>query len=91
MISAATLAKINAEAARQDEKWGEQNFDPEVWLSVLVEEVGELAQAMLAHRFRGAHDGLHDSHNSGLEAEAVQIAAVAGQFIEYLYRRGYLF
>ncbi len=87
MISDRTLHNINAEAIRQDGKWGEQNHDPSVWLAILTEEVGELAQAMLADKFAGTDPGMHDSHHVGMETEAIQVAAVAAQFVEYLERR----
>lgn len=88
MISELTLSAVMAEGMRQDAKWGEQNHDPEVWLAVLTEEVGELAQAMLADRFdSGRDEKLHDSHHDSMEIEAIQVAAVALQFVEYLARR----
>lgn len=36
---------VRAERERQDEIWGEQNHDAFRWLSILTEEVGEVAQA----------------------------------------------
>ena len=88
MISPLTLTAIEAEGMRQDAKWGEQNHEPEVWLSILTEELGELAQAMLADRFdTGRDEKLHDSHHVSMEIEAIQVAAVAAHFIEYLSRR----
>ena len=88
MISDLTLTAIKAEGMKQDRKWGEQNHNPEIWLAILTEEVGELAQAMLADRFDTSRDEkLHDSHHDSMEIEAIQIAAVAAHFIEYLSRR----
>lgn len=84
MITDLTLAAIRAEGYSQDLKWGEQNHDPAVWLAILTEEVGELAQAILADRSGGTD---HDSHHDSMEIEAIQVAAVAAQFIEYLARR----
>jgi NTP pyrophosphatase (non-canonical NTP hydrolase) len=84
VISPLTMSAVTAEAMAQDAKWGEQNHEPEVWLAILTEEVGELAQAMLADRFDAAD---HDSHHDSMEIEAIQIAAVACQFVEYLARR----
>lgn len=70
---------VLAERARQDAKWGEQNHDPFTYLTVLSEEVGELAQAALHTRFGGSKaDGLMD--------EAVQTAAVALAIVECLLR-----
>ena len=83
-ISDLTLQAVRAEGFSQDRKWGEQNHDPAVWLAILTEEVGELAQAILADRF-GAGD--HDSHHVSMETEAIQVAAVAAHFVEYLSRR----
>lgn len=85
MISQLTLAAIEAEGYSQDLKWGEQNGPPTEWLAILVEEVGELAQAMLADQ--SATPEMHDSHHVSMETEAIQIAAVAAHFVEYLSRR----
>lgn len=38
---------IEAERMKQDAKWGEQNHTPLKWLAILMEEVGEVAQAIL--------------------------------------------
>ena len=38
---------ITEECQRQYDKWGVQNHSPAVWLAILVEEVGEVAQALL--------------------------------------------
>lgn len=84
-ISRLTLTAIQAEGMKQDLKWGEQNGDPTEWLAILVEEVGELAQAILADR--SDNPEMHDSHHESMEMEAIQIAAVAAHFIEYLSRR----
>ncbi|AQW55261.1 hypothetical protein ACIQPP_05425 [Streptomyces violaceusniger] len=77
------VSDVLTERARQDEKWGEQNHDPEVWLAIAGEEFGELAQAILARRFGAAE---HSSHNTGVRAEAVQLAAVAVALVECLDR-----
>jgi NTP pyrophosphatase (non-canonical NTP hydrolase) len=88
VISNLTLVAIRDEGVRQDRKWGEQNHSPDIWLSILTEEVGELAQAILADRFdTGRDEKLHDSHHDSMAAEAIQIAAVAAHFVEYLARR----
>jgi NTP pyrophosphatase (non-canonical NTP hydrolase) len=73
------LMSVLQERQRQDEKWGEQNHDPAVYLTVLVEEVGEFAQATLHDRYGG-------SAATGLRAEAVQVAAVALAIVECLDR-----
>jgi NTP pyrophosphatase (non-canonical NTP hydrolase) len=67
------------ERGRQHEKWGEQNHELPTWLMILGEEVGELNQAVLETYFQGAHGGI-----SNIREEAVQVAAVACQIIEYI-------
>ena len=42
------LNEVSAERQRQDAKWGEQNHDPLLWLSILTEE--ELYQVYLICR-----------------------------------------
>lgn len=79
MIEFYIINAIAKERARQKEKWGEQNHDDFIWLSILTEEVGELAQAALHDRFGGKAAGT-------LETELVQAATVAIQWIECLRR-----
>ena len=76
------LRDVLAERQRQDAKWGEQNHDPFTFLTVLIEEVGELAQAALHCRFGGPAA-------SGLRDEAVQTAAVALAIVECLDRQSW--
>lgn len=76
---AAALTSIICERQRQDEKWGEQNHDPFTYIAVLIEEVGEFAQAALHHRFGGREA-------FGMRQEAVQVAAVALAIIECIDR-----
>jgi NTP pyrophosphatase (non-canonical NTP hydrolase) len=71
-----------AERARQDAKWGELNHDPFVYLAILHEESGELAQAALKARFEDQAEGARER----MRAEAVQVAAVALAIVECLDR-----
>lgn len=73
------IQDILQERARQERKWGEQNNDPFVYLTVLSEEVGELAQAALHTRFGG-------DKADGLYTEAIHTAAVAMAIVECLLR-----
>jgi len=74
------MREIQEERQRQDEKWGEQNHDDTWWLAILMEEVGELAQAMLHSSFGGPHAGTE-------RTELTQVAAVAVQWLEAMGRR----
>ena len=65
------------ERVRQNAKWGKQIHNDFVWLGILTEEVGELAQAALHDRFGGKAAGM-------LSMELIHVAAVAVQWIESL-------
>ena len=76
-----TLRDVRDERNRQDEKWGEQNHENETWMTILAEEVGELAQEVLRDKFG------KNSHYAEMRAEAIQVAAVAVAFVECIDRR----
>ena len=63
----------------QDAKWGEQNHDPFLYLTVLTEEVGELAKSALQARFGGPE-------GTKMRDEAIQVSAVAMAIVECLDR-----
>lgn len=75
------LQNILEERERQEAKWGEQNHDPYTYLTILMEEVGEYAQACLQTQFGGKHGGL-----DRMREEAIQTAAVALAIVECLDR-----
>jgi NTP pyrophosphatase (non-canonical NTP hydrolase) len=66
------VADILAERERQDCKWGVCHHPTQVWLTILAEEVGEVAKAIL----------LEDTKN--YREELIQVAAVALAAIESL-------
>lgn len=76
-ISDDRAAAIIAERDRQDAKWGPQDHSLPEWLAILMEEVGELAAAILGHRF-----GNDDHPELDWKKEAIQVAAVALSMIE---------
>lgn len=66
---------VLSERARQDAKWGRierhcREVSPEQWVTILVEEVGELAEAILEREPAETYD------------EAVQVGAVAISILE---------
>ena len=66
--------KIKDERDYQDAKWGEnRNLEDTYWLSILVEEVGEAAKAIL-------------QVTPNLEEELIQIMAVAVAWLENIER-----
>lgn len=72
-------AAVAAERKRQHDKWGEQNHDMMTWLAILHEETGELAEACLHEKFGGP-----EAEN--VMKEAVQVATVGMQIVEFLLR-----
>lgn len=78
-------AEIQAERKIQDLRFGEQNWDPFRWLSILTEELGETAQAA-----NDAYDW--NTQTWKIEklfryrAELIQTAAVAKVMLEALDR-----
>jgi NTP pyrophosphatase (non-canonical NTP hydrolase) len=71
------IRDVVEERRRQDEKWGVQNHDPALWITILVEEVGEFSQAALEHR-RAPTSPSRDQ----MREEAVQVAATALAIVE---------
>lgn len=65
------------ERIKQNIKWGKQNHPYTVWLAILMEEVGEVAQAM---QEGSAHHKKSDA--SDLYSELIQVAAVATAIAE---------
>jgi NTP pyrophosphatase (non-canonical NTP hydrolase) len=74
MMNEKLMQEIADERIRQDAKWGEQNHYPARWVTILVEEVGEMAKAILNEDL--AHT----------RKELVQVAAVAIAMLESLDR-----
>jgi len=81
------IDSILAERERQDRKWGPPSTlparrTPEHWLAILMEEAGELAEAVVEHAAARAN------HLTGweeaIEQELIQTAAVAVSWLEWL-------
>lgn len=70
MSQAKVIFDVIAERNAQDAKWGAQHHGPDGWLAILVEEIGEVAKAILEGRGFGYRD------------ELIQVAAVAIAAIE---------
>lgn len=81
------IQSVMSERQRQDAKWGEQNHEPQFWVGILGEEFGELCQAINETVFNNGPTEKEKGGYANMRAEAVQVAAVAVSFIEYLDRR----
>lgn len=72
------IGLIKMERDHQDTKWGEKNHPDAKWLAILMEEVGELAKAML--------EAPSGEPQSDVDDELTQVAAVALAWMECRYR-----
>ena len=69
---------VVSERQRQKEKWGDESGNhPFEWMSILMEEVGELAEATNETCFHSAHAKPELGGTTAILREAVQVAAVA--------------
>ena len=73
------VSRLLRERLYQDEKWGKQRHNMEKWLVILVEEVGEFAQAIQKDEIQFKKT---DANNK-LE-EITHVSAVAVAIIEQL-------
>lgn len=74
---------ISRERDRQLHSWGEQHHEYPVWLTILVEEVGEVAQAM-----QKGSQAYKQSDADDLYKELIQVAAVATAIAEQTIGEG---
>lgn len=68
------LAMVREERFRQDEKWGPQHHDPENWMLILMEEVGEAAEAL--------RPWMHPTSKSTLRQDKMKEIATLGLKIQ---------
>jgi NTP pyrophosphatase (non-canonical NTP hydrolase) len=69
------LSDVLAEIDRQDKKWGEgRTNETDLWCTVLMEEVGEVARAAL------------EQDKENMREELLQVAALAIQIVDDLDR-----
>jgi NTP pyrophosphatase (non-canonical NTP hydrolase) len=78
----AALQDIINERKSQIEKWGDQNHGDLKWLSILVEEIGEVAKVVTEDCPAGVRVMSHEKCQENLEEELIQIAAVCVAWIE---------
>lgn len=74
-----TLTDAKAERLKQLEKFGRQRHSWPVWLSILTEEVGEVAKEINASEAgpETCAPAIAASRRGALRAELIQVAAVA--------------
>lgn len=83
------LLMVTVERERQIEKWGDQSENhPFEWVSILSEEVGELAEAINETCFVSEHVKREKGGTEAIIREAVQVAAVATAIVEAMLKIG---
>jgi NTP pyrophosphatase (non-canonical NTP hydrolase) len=71
------LEAVLAERERQDERWGDQTDNTDLqWMSILTEEIGEVAK------------DVNDQRIAGMFEELIQCAAVCFAWSEAYINRG---
>lgn len=81
------LEAVAYERAMQDAKWGFQDHQLEKWISILGEEFGELCQAVNETVFDNGDNAKRCKGGyANVVLEATQVAAVAVEIIEYMFR-----
>ena len=78
------LTDIDSERSRQDDKWGIQRHDNGTWLQILIEEVGEVAQAMQKNKEWGK-----ETDAGNLYTELIHVSAVAAAIAEQVYEESH--
>lgn len=80
------VSMVQAERLKQDKKWGIQDHPPEKWVAILVEEVGEAAQAGLKWDVkRYGTVGERNEAAINMLYEWVQVAAVAFAALDNIF------
>jgi NTP pyrophosphatase (non-canonical NTP hydrolase) len=84
MLTKSVLEDVKEERIRQDLKFGIQRHSMGKWLQILVEEVGEVAQAMQQGEIQSK-----DTDADDLYTELIQVAAVAVEIAEQVAEEGW--
>ena len=80
------MMDVQEERIEQDATWGRQDYVPERWLTILTEEIGELAEAILETVFDNGPEAREKGGYRNIRKEAVQSAAVLVAMIESMDR-----
>ncbi|WP_147536081.1 MazG-like family protein [Bacillus marasmi] len=84
-LEESVLVDVAAERLRQNAMWGKQRHPLGVWLAILGEEFGEVAQAMQGHMGLAS---FKESDADDLYGELIQLAAVAVAIAEQVKEGG---
>lgn len=77
------IDEVIIERKRQDDRWKEQNHSDEWWLPILLEEIGEVSEAMLDDKF-GQPPNLNQWE---IRKELIEVVAVGIAWLECMNRR----
>ena len=85
LIQSLVFQRIGEERLRQDKNWGIQNHSNEIWLSILIEELGEVIKNSNELR-ESKITKYHYWYKNQIKKELIQVAAVAVAWLEDLER-----
>lgn len=74
ILTDSVLKDVSLERERQNAKWGKQRHSDGDWLKILIEEVGEVAQAMQKDQGWGKDTDASDLYTELIHAAAVAVA-----------------
>lgn len=80
-LTAEVVLEVRLERIRQNKKWGHQRHPMGEWLKILIEEVGEVAQAMQVGQGWGKETDADDLYKELIQVSAVSVA-MAEQLLE---------
>lgn len=83
VYKASIYDEVHKERGRQNILWGKQHHTPEMWMTILMEEVGEAAKEVFEGRIL-TKPGEKMGNKKLLRDELIQVAAVAVAIIEDL-------
>ena len=79
---------ITDEMERQDKKWGKQEHQMSIWMTILTEEHGEIAKA-ICDLYNSPNREEKKKHFQQVKLELVQTIAVGMQWLNYLKENEY--
>jgi NTP pyrophosphatase (non-canonical NTP hydrolase) len=83
-LKAQVAIDVELERQRQEKLWGIQRHDFNKWFSLVVEEVGEVAEAL--NRINFPEDA-KKTDASNLYRELIQVSAITRAFAEHVKER----
>jgi hypothetical protein len=79
------ITDVTKECARQHELWGEQNYEPAYWISMLSEQLGD-TNTIFRHTITASNKKEKLNSYVNLRNELIRLASLTVSFVESLDR-----